>query len=68
MMRWARARHLAPIEVENAVNLPVNQRRRLADPRVVAAAAFIIAAGAVALEIAYTIGRFAISTVEQIHS
>jgi hypothetical protein len=45
----------------------VNQRRRTADPRVVASVAFIIAAAAIALEIAYTIGRFAISTVEQIH-
>ena len=50
-----------------AVNLPANQRRQLADPRVVAAAALIIAAAAIAIEIAYTIGKFAISTVEQIH-
>jgi hypothetical protein len=46
----------------------VNQRRRTADPRVVASVAFIIAAAAIALELAYVIGRFALDTVEQIPS
>jgi hypothetical protein len=46
----------------------VNRRRRLADPRVVASVAFILAVTAVALEIVYTIGRFVLTTVEQIPS
>jgi hypothetical protein len=46
----------------------VNLRRRAADPRIVASVAFVIAAAAIALELAYSIGRFAITTVEQIHS
>jgi hypothetical protein len=44
----------------------VSLRRRTADPRIVAAVAFIIAAAAIALEIAYAVGRFAMDTVEQI--
>ena len=43
-------------------------RRRIADPRVVAAVALVLAAAAIALELAYTVGRFALTTVEQIHS
>jgi hypothetical protein len=40
--------------------------RRLADPRIIASAAFLVAAAAIALEIAYAIGRFVFATVEQI--
>ena len=46
----------------------MNRQRRLADPRVIAAVAFILAAAAVALEIVYVIGRFVLTTVEQIPS
>lgn len=46
----------------------MNERRRGADPRIVASVALIIAAAAIALELAYTVGRFAIATAEQIHS
>jgi hypothetical protein len=46
----------------------VNERRRRADPRIVATIAIFLAVAAIALELAYTVGRFAMSTVEQIHS
>ena len=46
----------------------VKERRRGADPRVVASVAIVIAAAAIALEIAYTIGTFAMATVEQFPS
>ena len=45
---------------------PMGRHRQ--DPRVVAVIALIIAAAAIALEIAYTVGHFVISTVDQIHS
>jgi hypothetical protein len=54
--------------VEERRDATVNLRRRAADPRIVASVAFVIAAAAIALELAYSIGRFAITTVEQIHS
>jgi hypothetical protein len=41
-------------------------RRRL-NPRLIAPIAFIVAFAAIALEIAYSIGRFFSQTVEQIH-
>ncbi len=41
--------------------------KRRADPRVVAAVAFVLAAVAIALEIAYSIGHFVLGTVNQIH-
>jgi hypothetical protein len=46
----------------------VNERRRRADPRIVASIAVFIAVVAIALEVAYTVGRFAMTTVEQIHA
>jgi hypothetical protein len=49
-------------EVEGSVN----ERRRGADPRIVAAVAFVLALAAIALEIVYTVGRFAMDTVQQI--
>jgi hypothetical protein len=45
----------------------VKERRRRADPRIVAAIAIFLAITAIALELAYTVGRFAMTTVEQIH-
>lgn len=36
------------------------------DPRIVAAVAFVLAVAAIALEIVYTVGRFAMDTVQQI--
>ena len=47
---------------------PVNERRRRADPRIVASIAIFLAVAAIALELAYTVGRFAMTTVEQIHT
>jgi hypothetical protein len=46
----------------------VHQRRRSVDPRIVASIAIILALGAIALEIVYAVGRFAITTVEQFPS
>ncbi len=46
----------------------MSKHGRGVDPRVVAALAFIVAAAAVALEIAYAVGKFAITTVEKIPS
>jgi hypothetical protein len=46
----------------------VNERRRRADPRVLASIAIFLAVVAIALELAYTIGHFAMTTVEQIHT
>ncbi|HSW43339.1 MAG TPA: hypothetical protein VLM76_12585 [Patescibacteria group bacterium] len=43
----------------------MNERRRLADPRVVASVAIVIAAAAIALVIVYTVGEFVLTTVEQ---
>jgi hypothetical protein len=45
----------------------VNLRRRRADPRIVASIAIFLAVAAIALELAYTVGQFAMTTVEQIH-
>jgi len=44
----------------------VNRFRGRADPRIVAAVALVLAVTAIALEIAYTVGRFAMDTVQQI--
>ena len=44
----------------------MKQRRPSADPRIVAAVALVVAAAAIALEIAYVIGRFAMSTVQKL--
>lgn len=44
----------------------MNQRRRGADPRIVASLALVIAAAALALEIAYVIGRFAMDTAQRL--
>jgi hypothetical protein len=46
----------------------VNERRRRADPRILASIAIFLAVAAIALEVAYTIGQFAMTTVEQIHA
>lgn len=46
----------------------MNERRRRADPRIVASIAIFLAVTAIALELAYTVGQFAMATVEQIHS
>jgi hypothetical protein len=46
----------------------VNERRRRADPRILASIAIFLAVVAIALEVAYTIGQFAMTTVEQIHA
>lgn len=46
----------------------VNLRSRKVDPRIVATVAILLAVTAIALELVYTIGRFAITTVEQIHT
>ena len=40
--------------------------RRGADPRIVAIVALLIAAAAIALELAYVIGRFAMETVQKL--
>lgn len=44
----------------------MNRFRGRADPRIVAAVALVLAVTAIALEIAYTVGRFAMDTVQQI--
>ena len=44
----------------------MNRLRRGSDPRIVAAVALVIAVAAIALEIAYVIGRFAMDTVQKI--
>jgi hypothetical protein len=44
----------------------INERRRRINPRLIAPLAFLIAFAAVALEIAYTIGKFANQTAQQI--
>jgi hypothetical protein len=46
----------------------VNERRRRADPRVVASLAIVVSLAAIALEIVYAIGHFAMATFEQIPS
>lgn len=40
--------------------------RGRSDPRIVAAVALLLAVAAIALEIAYVVGRFVLNTVEQI--
>jgi hypothetical protein len=44
----------------------VDRFRGRADPRIVAAVALVLAVAAIALEIAYTVGHFAMDTVQQI--
>jgi hypothetical protein len=46
----------------------VRHRPRVADPRIIASVAFILAAAAIALEIVYAIGQFVLATVEQFPS
>jgi len=59
--RRGRANRLEP-----EVDQPVNRLRRGSDPRIVAAVALVIAVAAIALEIAYVVGRFAMDTVQKI--
>jgi hypothetical protein len=46
----------------------VNERRRRADPRLVASLAILISLAAIALEIAYAVGNFVMATFEKIPS
>jgi len=45
----------------------INIRRRRVNPRLIAPIAFLVAFTAIALEIAYTIGRFFNGVATQIH-
>jgi hypothetical protein len=44
----------------------VDRFRGRSDPRIVAVVALLLAVAAIALEIAYVVGRFVMNTVEQI--
>jgi hypothetical protein len=46
----------------------VHQRRRSVDPRIVASIAILLALAAIALEIVYAVGQFALTAFDQLPS
>jgi hypothetical protein len=60
----AGAGRATPVELE--ADTTVDRFRGRSDPRIVAAVALLLAVAAIALEIAYVVGRFVLNTVEQI--
>lgn len=66
MLALSPVRHPAARSAASDEDETVQVRRPRPDPRVVASLAIVVALTAIALEIVYAVGTFAMATVEQI--